>query len=245
MLVLIAPILLLQALPADASTSTVPEQSAKPTPAPEPVEPDIVVNARRDGPPRVFPTVADYLRRLCFDPARLSRNFAPPDNDPHWQPLDESLRTKFGAADPSVAAFRLDDPGRNQVLIVRFESQQRADGMVIHQCVFAVMGQIDGNNLKRGVSEILRTPPTQKHVGHSAGTPALPNWHQWLWTGMPNRRSKAWQGYRSSPHAPPSFIVVIDPAKFFDENDYIFCDLKIRNDSNVALLTFGFVTDPS
>ena len=238
MRILISAIALLQANPTGTPAAPPAQQAAKPDPGVEPAEPDIVVSSKRDGPPRVLPTVPDYLRRLCFDPARLTRHFAPPEDDADWEPLDGALRRQFRAADATIPAFRLDDNGRQRVVLLRFDSFKRPDGMLTNQCVFAVIGPVDEDELIRGTSRIFGTPPANNHVGRQEGTPEIKNWKQWLWSGNPDRRTQAWHGYDNG-----GFIFVTD-LRFYNSRDYIFADLKIRKDGKLAMLSFGFVSAP-
>ena len=211
-----APVLLLIAAAAQASA---PPDSG-----------DVVVTAHR-GP---IDPVAE-LTRWCLDPLRRSGRFATPD----WAPLDDATRARFGAADPAITAVALADPARHRTLVLKQEVIARSPPLVEHRCTLAVVGGADdAPALLTGLSHLLRAPPTQKHIGDPAGTPALPGWRQWRWTAIPGRGSSDWRGWtgRGAARAGGAWVVVVDPAGFYADHDYVALDLRARNGGASALL---------
>lgn len=81
---------------------------------------EVVVTARTSAPPPIAEPIR-YFRRHCFDAARLTGAPAPPENDPYWTALDEESRRKFGAADPSIPAYGLNDERRGHILLIKVE----------------------------------------------------------------------------------------------------------------------------
>ncbi len=213
-------------------------QIAQEAPLPSDSLSDLVVTAPRDRRSRNSPTPVDYLKRFCFEPARQKYKFAPPEDDPAWQPLDADLRARFGATDPAVPAFRLDDPQRDLVLVVRFETRMRPGQPLEQRCIFGLIGKIDEQSLDSELSRLFRAGGTRRHVGDRNGIPAIRGWHQKIWTGMPSRKSKAWPG----PSPRNSWIVVTERF-YYDTYDHISADLKVRDDQRIALMSFTLVTD--
>lgn len=205
---------------------------------------DIVVTARRGAPPPLL-DAAGYYKRLCFEPARLTRRFSPPDDDSDWQPLTDKVRVQFGIADPEVPAFGLVDGPRAQTLLIKFERFALAGKLTEIRCTLVILGG-DHAKLVDQVSKLFGGPGTQRHVGHADGVERIPGWRQWVWTGRPQRRSKNWRVVEAAgaARAGGTWIRVIDPSLFYREMDYILGDLKTKTTPGrpVSVLSFTYTT---
>lgn len=191
----------------------------------------IVVTGRRGEPEPKLEPIA-YFREHCFEANRLTRRPAPPERDRNWEPLDEETRAKAGITDPAVAAYSLIDETRGHTLVMKFERLSTPPGLTEHRCSLTILGGRAHETIEDEASALFGGPTTRRHVGHPSGVPKIEGWQQRLWTGMPNRRSKAWRmrGY----------IVVLQPS-FYDEYSYIVGDLKMKEDAgaSVSVLTFA------
>lgn len=207
---------------------------------------DIVVTGRRDSAKPVSEAIA-YLRRDCFDAARLTRRLSPPEDDPDWEPLDARTRAQFGITDPAVPAYSLVDTQRGRTLVAKFERLALPGRLEEQRCTLVVLGGTDHKQLVGDMSRLFRGPGTQRHVGAAEGVPAISGWRQWVWTGIPARRSQAWRAYEQSGDAGSLGIVrVVDESLFYASNDFILGDLKIKQDSGrpVSILSFAYTTRP-
>lgn len=232
-------------LAAGVAVGSPPAAAQQAAPPPTEAIDDIVITAR-PGTPAPLPDAVDYWRRQCFEPMRTARRFAPPEDDGDWAPLDAASRRKFGIADPAVPAYGLADPERGHSLIVKFERIAQPGRLTERRCTMVVVGGRDHARLVPAVSAVFRAVGTRRHVGEDVGTPALPGWEQWLWTGMPPRGSDAWRGVepKGAGRGGGTFIVVTDRELFYRRNDYIFADLKLREtpDRPLAMLSFSHTT---
>lgn len=205
---------------------------------------EIVVSRRKGAPPATL-DAAGYLQRHCFDANRLGGRSAPPEDDPSWEPLDDTARAQFGISDPEVPAFGLVDEMRGHTLVIKFETFESTNDLRENRCTLVVIGGDDHSSLPDRISAMFKGRGTQRHVGHRDGSDRIDGWQQWLWTAMPSRRSKAWLSVnaRSAGRASDSWVVVANEF-FFDKHDYVFVDLKSRMDAGASLsvLTFGHKT---
>jgi hypothetical protein len=224
--------------------------AAQPVASGEPQVPEqvdeIVVTARRQRPPPLLDALG-YFRKHCYEALRGGQPGQSLEEDSDWTPLDERARGQFGITDLSVPAFGLSDPERGQQLAIKLERFRREAGVVETRCTLAVIGGMDHYRLRGGLSRLLRGAPTERHVGHEAGTAKLEGWKQWLWTAMPGRRSRAWHLPRSGRASArrDTWIVVIDPA-FYDGYDYVLGDLKVRQGGRtpLSMLSLAHLTRP-
>lgn len=203
---------------------------------------DVVVTARPGPPPPLLDPVA-YLRKLCFDPLRLLGRFALPEDDADWRPLSEEVGRAFGVADSGAPAFGLFDRGRGRTLLVKFERVPGRKGwnVVEDRCTLTVVGGRDHRRLRGDMDALFRASGTRRHVGERDGAPRLPGWDQWMWSGLPDRRSGIWRGLIAGGGGTESaWLVVFDP-DFYDEYQYILGDLKTKADAArpVSVLTFA------
>jgi hypothetical protein len=222
--------------------------AAQPPPPPPPENgfTDIVVTAR-PGPLRPLRDAIDYYRDYCFDANRLSGRSAPPVDDSDWQPLDDTTRRQFGVTDPDSPAFGLVDRARQRTLLLKFERLLRPGGLIESRCTLVVIGGNEHGRLVRQMSALFHGTGTQRHVGAVDGAPSLRGWRQWLWTGMPQRGSRSWRVVAGSgPVRPGGTWVVVTDLRFYDNNDYVLGDLKIREGAGrpVSMLSFAFTTRP-
>lgn len=97
------------------------------------------------------------------------------------------------------------------------------------------------------MSALFHGPGTQRHVGEPDGSPSLPGWQQWVWTGMPRRGSRSWRVIERSGRirSGGSWLVVTDP-RFYDSYDYLLGDLKTRTSDGrpVSVLSFALTRRP-
>lgn len=204
-----------------------------------------IVVIRRLGAPPARLDATGYLQRHCFDANRLSGRSAPPEDDMSWEPLNDTTRAQFGISDPEVPAFGLVDEMREHTLVIKFETFRLKNDLRENRCTLVVIGGGDHAELPDRISEMFKGRGTQRHVGHVAGYEKLDGWQQWLWTGMPSRRSKSWQSIngRSRGRVSDSWVVVANDF-FFENHDYVFVDLKTRQGAGATLsvLTFGYQT---
>ena len=221
-----------------------PAQSGPPPPPVEDQVGDIVVRARRGPRPPLLEPVA-YLQRLCFDPVRTNRRFAPPDRDHSWVPLEDDARAQFHVTDPDVPAFGLTDPASDRTLLLKFETLRLPEHLVEQRCTLVVVGSRDPAMLTDRINALVGGPGTQRHVGHPDGVPVRPNWSQWLWNGYPDRGSKRWMVVTApgAGYAAGTWVVVTDPS-FWRTSDYFAIDLKTRERGPrpLSVLMFSFVT---
>ncbi|MCX9148158.1 hypothetical protein [Erythrobacter sp. WG] len=206
---------------------------------------DEIVVSRRTGAPPARLDAIGYLQRYCFDANRLAGRSAPPEDDPVWEPLDEETRARFGIADASVPAFGLVDEDRRHTLAIKFDTRASREGLRENRCTLAVIGGEDHARLPDRISAMFRGRGTQRHVGQREGFERTEGWRQWLWTAMPNRRSRNWQSINGATRGRVSdtWLVVTDEA-FYDMHDYVVTDLKTRDGENesLSIITFVYMT---
>lgn len=224
-----------------ANIAGLQEPSAIPPDAPTD-EQEIVVTGRSDEE-RNDPDAVEALEQLCFDPARLMGSPVEPTSNSHWFPLDQADRKEFKLERSQAPAYSLYDDVREHELWLKIEELEQPHDLVKHRCTILVLGGKNHDRFIRDLSEMFGGKPTQRHVGHPDGTAALSGWEQWLWTGMPNRRSKQWRSNARKPtDLGQKWTVVTDPASFYRRYNYIYGDLKIRNGGTpLSLIRFGFV----
>ncbi|HEX8125951.1 MAG TPA: hypothetical protein VF548_10255 [Allosphingosinicella sp.] len=213
---------------------------------PPPVDEIVVTGSRANAGRKPRPDAVDVLRIHCFDPARLDRRFDPPSSGPRWIELEESERVQFRIEDPDVPAFAMDDESRAQRLWLKFERFDHRSDTREQRCTLLVLGGRNHDRFVDAMSNLFRGPPTQRHVGQPEGSPAIPGWEQWLWTGMPSRGSRSWRRTEPARGSPPSWTVVVDARGFYNSFDYILGEMKSRRAAGpaVTMLTFSFTTRP-
>ena len=194
---------------------------------PPPAEPDygeIIVNGSRLPLQPIEEPIA-YFRRHCFDPLRRSKQPAPPpETGSNWELLPDAERRLMRIDDPAIPAFRLSDPERRHVLILKVEQPAREAGLQEHRCTLVVVGGDRHEDLADGMAALFRGPGSDRHVGHPEGAPRLSGWRQRVWTSTPARGSSAWQAYRGRRQG-GGFVVVASPS-YYDRLDYVLGDLK-------------------
>lgn len=233
------PTLFVLQIAASAVPQTVPlaartEAVGGPTGGTDDHSSEILVTARRKTV-RSGVDAVDYYRRYCFDANRLTGHSDMPSDDPDWQPLDAENRLKFGITDASVPAFALADPVRRQTLLVKGERFDRPGGLVESRCTMVVIGGDDQKSLPKRISGVFKGSGTQRHVGVTEGTKRLDGWRQWLWTGMPARRSRSWSRIDAN-----NTWLIVDDLKFYEDYDYILGDLKTKVDGGTPVSTMSF-----
>ncbi|MGA9583468.1 MAG: hypothetical protein WBR13_16020 [Allosphingosinicella sp.] len=213
---------------------------------PPPVDDIVVTGTRGSAPRKVRPDAVEVLRTHCFDPARLTRRFDEPSVGPRWIELDETERRQFNIENPDVPAYAMEDESRGQHLWLKFERITHKSRTEELRCTLLVIGGRDHDRFVGDMSNLFRGGPTQRHVGHEAGSPDMPGWEQWLWTGMPSRGSKSWRSYEWPRGTPPTWIIVVDLQGFYNSYDYIMGDMKSRSGPGTAvtMLTFSLTTRP-
>lgn len=212
--------------------------------APPPVEDIVVTGARGSKPRKPRPDAVEVLRTHCFEPARLTRRFDEPSPGPRWMELDETERRQFQIEDHGIPAYAMEDEARGQRLWLKLERLRHKSNTEEHRCTLLVIGGRGHERFVGDMSKLFRGGPTQRHVGMREGSPALPGWEQWLWTGMPARRSKSWQSVEPPRGSPSTWIVVTDVQDFYNSHDYIMGDMKMRKDAGtpVTMLTFALTS---
>ncbi len=221
-----------------------PEQSPPAQNVPDDKLADIVVTARKGTPPAKLDAIG-YYRRYCFDANRLTRKSAPPFDDPDWEPLGDLTRSQFDISDPDTPAFSLVDPDHGGTLLLKFETFSRPGNLVENRCTLVVIGGYDHEALPGRLSAVFRGPGTQRQIGHRDGTERVKGWDQWLWTGMPGRRSKSWQTINGEGRrAPGGTWVVVTDLSFYADHDYILGDLKTRRGDGqpISVISFAYTT---
>lgn len=203
---------------------------------------EIIVTGRKGEEPSL-PDAVKVLQTLCFDPARRTGSPREPDPMSRWFPLDADARQKFKIDDPATPAHGLADEARNHELWLKIERIDRSDHLDEVRCTLLAIGGTDHRRFVGDMSKLFRGAPTQRHIGHQHGVPALPGWRQWLWTGMPQRGSSDWGSIsRGREAGGQSWVVVLDSAEFYNAHDYIYGDLKTRDGGQpVSMLSFGVV----
>jgi hypothetical protein len=215
--------------------------------APPPVEEIVVTGARGSEPRKARPDAVEILRAHCFDPARRTGRFDEPSVGPRWVELDETERRQFRIEDPDVPAYAMEDEARSQRLWLKFERVRHKGNTEERRCTLLVIGGRDHDRFVGEMSSLFSGPSTQLHVGHRAGSPALPGWQQWLWTGMPSIGSKDWKAYKWPRGTPTQWLLVFDVQDFYNSYDYIMGDIKSRKSPGkaVTMLTFSVTTRPT
>ena len=205
---------------------------------------EIVITARR-GAPAVKLDAISYYKRFCFDANRLTGQSAPPFSDTDWDLLDDKTRLQFGISDPNIPAFGLVDTARAHTLLIKFESFRRAGSLIENRCTMVVIGGLSHGSLPDQMSALFRGPGTQRQVGHPDGAEKVKGWRQWLWTGMPGRRSKSWRTINADSRSTPggTWVVVTD-LSFYNDHNYILGDVKTKQGASSALsvLSFAYTT---
>lgn len=195
---------------------------------------NIVVTGQR-GSTRPQPDAVEFLRKFCFDPLRLVHRPALPVDVPRWEELEEKTRSQFRISDPSVPAYGFVDQGREHLLLLKFEQFARSARVVEKRCTLVVVGGRDHARFHGGMSKLFGLTGAETHVGMEWGTPVVPGWRQWAWTGMPSRRSKSWRAFRPSRGAGGgSYLIVVEP-DFYNEYDYVVGDLKMKDSGSSAV----------
>lgn len=220
-------------------------QAPQPLLALEPPSADpIVVTGSRGKAGRTEPDAVAVLRAFCFDPVRLTGRFAPPSEGTGWFALDGRARRQFHIADPEVPAFALQDEARRQQLWIKFEALRGRAGLIEKRCTILVIGGSGHRRFVDSMSALFGGTPTQRHVGHQDGSPAVAGWEQWLWTGMPARGAKAWKAIAQPRGAPPTWLTVVDEAGFYRDYDYLLGDMKLRKGPGapITMLTFSLTS---
>jgi hypothetical protein len=232
---------ILVALIADAPPPQSPSAAAPP-----PVDDIVVTGTRGSVVRKVRPDAVEVLRDRCFEPARLTRRFAVPSPGSRWMELDEAERRQFQIEDPEIPAYAMEDEVRAQHLWLKFERLKHQSNTEEHRCTLLVIGGRDHKRFVDDMSDLFGGGATQRHVGRRDGSPALAGWEQWLWTGRPARGSKSWKRTEPPKGAPPTWTVVVDVLKFYDDHDYIMGDMKLRKGPGTAvtMLTFALTTRP-
>ena len=219
---------------------------AQPPADPDPASFEEIVVRARPGPPAPLRDAIDYYRSYCFDANRRTGRSAPPVEDSDWQPLDEAMRRRFGVGDPDSSAFGLADRGRERTLLMKFERFARPGGLIESRCTLVILGGRDHAALVGQMSALFRGPGTERHVGERDGSPRIGGWRQWLWTGMPQRRSRDWRVVASSRSTRGGTWVVVTDPSFYDSFDYVLGDLKIRQSGRpLSVLSFAYTTRAS
>lgn len=221
-----------------------PEQAPPAQSVPDDSLADIVVTARKGARPAKLDAI-DYYRRYCFDANRLAGRSAPPFDDLDWEPLDDRTRSRFGISDPDTPAFSLVDPDHGGTLLLKFEAFSKPGNLVENRCTLVVIGGHDHKALPARLSAVFRGPGTQRQIGRLDGTERVKGWDQWLWTGMPARRSKSWQTInREGRRVPGGTWVVVSDLSFYDDHDYILGDLKTRRGDGqpLSVIYFAYTT---
>lgn len=214
--------------------------------APPPVDDIVVTGTRGSGPRKSRPDAVEVLRTHCFDPARRTGRLEAPSPGPRWIELDETERRQFKIEDPDVPAYAMDDEARAQRLWLKFERIKHKSNTEERRCTLLVMGGRDHDRFVGDMSSLFRGGPTQRHVGHRSGSPALAGWEQWLWTGMPSRGSKSWKAHEWPRGEPTQWLPVFDVNSFYSSYNYIMGDMKLRKGPGTAvtMLTFAVTTRP-
>lgn len=200
--------------------------------APEPPQSssDVVVTAKAET--RVDrPTAIDHFVRFCFDPARRSGEPISPEIDPDWLPLSSNDQRTLGVSDPDRRAYALFDDLLDQTFVVKLERRMPSKGLIENRCTLIIEGPQDEQRLRGDLSTLLRGSPTQRHLGHSAGSDPYEGWEEWLWTAIPNRRSQSWRAHGASTRrsGEPGWVVVTN-LKFYDSADFVAVDMKSSRD---------------
>lgn len=206
---------------------------------------EVVVTARR-GPPRPPPDPVAYYQRYCFDANRLTGRSATPADDPDWAPLDPRTRAQFRISDPNVPAFGLYDVPSDQKLVLKFEEFDLSGGLHENRCTLVVIGGSTHMMLRDRMSRLFHGGGTRRHVGHALGVDRVAGWGQWVWTGMPSRKSQEWRSINGGHGNPTDSWLVVTDLRYYDQNDYILGDLKTRTDASrpVSILSFAYTTRP-
>ncbi len=242
-----SPYQLLTALALFANATVLHGQAQTPAPDAASLDElsDIVVVAPK-GAPGVKPDAVAYLQRHCFDANRLHGQSLIPRDDPQWVALDQQTRTQFGLSNADTPAFGLLDEARDQTLLIKFETMELEGGLRETRCTMAVIGGRDHEAFPGRLTSLFRGQGTRRHVGRPNGAQKLPGWRQWLWTAMPNRRSKSWQSINAGRRGSDAdgWIVVYDNHLFYSTYNYVLVDLKTRDDParRVSVMTFAHTT---
>ena len=200
----------------------------------------VVVTGRRGAPvPKAEPI--EYFRRHCFDANRRTGHSMVPDGDPDWKVADESLRERLKLSGPQARAFVLTDRARAHQLLLVIEEIPRPDAVIESRCTLIVGGGTAHARLKNQMTALFYGAGTERQVGDAAGYEAVPGWRQWLWSAMPERRSRAWQAVQASGAAAAGgpFVIVTDMRRFYDTYDYVAGDLKTKTGVPLSVLTLA------
>ncbi|HEX8511616.1 MAG TPA: hypothetical protein VF688_00765 [Allosphingosinicella sp.] len=213
---------------------------------PPPVEEIVVTGTLGSGARKARPDAVEVLRTHCFEPARRTGRFEQPPVGPRWIELDETERRQFKIEDPDVPAYVMEDEARAQRLWLKFERVKHESNTQEHRCTLLVIGGRDHDRFVGDMSSLFSGGPTQQHVGHRAGSPALAGWEQWLWTGMPSRGSKSWKAFEWPRGERSKWLLVFDVENFYNNYNYIMGDMKSRKGpgTSVTMLTFAVTTRP-
>lgn len=208
--------------------------AAQSAPLSPPSPSDIVVTAKT-GTRVDPPTAIDHFKRFCFDPVRRSGEPLSPEVDLNWLPLSDKDQRTLGIIDPERPAYGHFDASIDQTFVVKTERQVPSKGLVEHRCTLIILGQLDERRLRGELSSLLRGPPTQRHLGHQAGSEPYEGWEEWLWTAIPGHRSGAWRAHGSQTRrsSEPGWVVVTD-LRFYNTADFVAVDMKSSRDRPVS-----------
>ncbi len=209
--------------------------------SPDDTSRDIVVQARPQTRPPLR-NVVDYYRYYCVEAIRLTGHGRAPRDDPDWQPIIGQDLERLGHAAPGATAYGLRDDRLGLTLFLKIEQPVRDDGLHEEQCALILLGSIDQKAYLAQMSAVLRGSPTVRHVGLAEGVARAPGWKRWLWTGMPSRRSRNWVASPTGGDKRTKWdsFLVVTSRRFYDEYDYIFAELKVREAGPLPLSIMSF-----
>lgn len=222
------------------------QQSPTPPDNPQISGEDIVVTAK-PGPVRKRLNAIGYFTKYCFDSTRLTGKPSVPETDFDWDEADDKLRRTLNITDPSVPIYALDADDDGRQLIVRTEQVTGPWKLPQLRCTMIIVGGTTHQLLVDQVSTMFGGPGTQRHVGERDGVKKLKDWQQWVWTAIPDRKSKNWRVYQRSGAARAGGTwVVVNSRHYYDQYDYVLVDLKIKETTGrpISILTFDYTHVP-
>lgn len=227
-------------------TATAAQQSLGPPDAPQISGEDIIVTAK-PGPIRKRLTTIGYFERHCFDATRLTGSPSVPDNDFDWDEADDRLRSLLKIGEPSVPVYTLDSDDDARQLIIRTEPATGPWKLPETRCTLIIVGGTDHRRLVNQISTMFGGPGTQRHIGERDGVKKLKDWGQWVWTAIPDRKSKNWRVFEGQGAARSAGTwVVVTSRRFYDNHDYVLVDLKIKHTTGrpISILTLAYTHVP-